>query len=943
MRKACMIATLLVMVSMYFFIPSIPAEASENGLAKTPPMGWNTWNKFGCNVSESLVKEMTDAMVSSGMKDAGYQYVNIDDCWQTSRDTTTGKIVVDPVRFPSGMKALADYVHSKGLKLGVYTDVGYKTCAGRPGSRGYYDIDAQTYVQWGVDYVKVDWCYVDPDAKLLNSGPKPNAATWYGEFGEALKNAGGGIVYSICNWGEQSPWVWGPQVGNLWRTGQDIGDAWEKGTNWYNGIINAYDTSVTHNANAGPGGWNDPDMLEIGNGGATTIEYSSQFSLWSMLAAPLIAGNDLRTMSQATKDILMNKEVIAVNQDLLGVQATKISDNGDIEVLVKPLANGDKAVALLNRGAQATKISVTAADVGLPVSEGYLVRDLWLHQSKGSFGTISADVPSHGTAMFRVSAAALADLPASLYIQPAASNANLETGKTVQYSTTIYNSGVKDIQNASVSAQVPNGWTVVPTSANSFNNIAIGQTVTASWNITAPSSSVGSQDIGITLNYLDGTITKQQQESLKVVVNLSEGSAYLSDLAWASSTNGWGPVEKNMSVGNNGTNDGKIITLNGVQYNKGLGTNSRSEITYNINSKYETFISDVGIDDDVNQGSVTFQVYGDGVKLWESGLMTATSSTATANVNIKGVQILKLVVTDGGDGNAYDHGDWAGARVIVVKVPAAALSADSSVQPGSSFTVGVSLDNVTQSVYAQDITLTYDSNVFEYVSAAGANNNIQIVTVDKATAGKVRLITANTGGGISGASTPVLNLTFKVKAGVQSTSGTIAATEAKLGVAPEGTVIQAQLGSKSISVGSIGVVVDKTALTTAITSAQSLYGSAVVGTAAGQYPQAAKDAFGAALNAANAVKDNQSATQSQVDNSVTALGSAVDAFKAAVIKSADLNKDGNINVGDLAMVAYYYGKNSTSTDWAAAKIADMNNDNKIDISDLADVASKILQ
>nr|WP_275942573.1 carbohydrate-binding protein [Paenibacillus alba] len=276
-------------------------------------------------------------------------------------------------------------------------------------------------------------------------------------------------------------------------------------------------------------------------------------------------------------------------------------------------------------------------------------------------------------------------------------------------------------------------------------------------------------------------------------------------------------------------------------------------------------------------------------------------------------------------------------------VPTAAISADSSVQPGSSFTVAVSADNVTQSVYAQDITLSYDSNVFDYVSAAGANNNIQIVTEDKATAGKVRLITASTGVGISGASTPVLNLTFKVKTGVQNTNGTIAATQAKFGVAPEGTVIEAALGSKSISVGAIVVVVDKTALTTAIASAQSLYDTAVVGTAAGQYPQAAKDAIGAELTAAKAVRDSASATQSQVDNSVTLLGSAVAAFKAAVIKSADLNNDGSIDVGDLAIVAYYYGKDSNSTEWTKAKNADMNNDNKIDIFDLAYVASKILQ
>ncbi|OXM84564.1 NPCBM/NEW2 domain-containing protein [Paenibacillus rigui] len=941
MRKAWSIVTLFLMVSVYFLMPSSPANALDNGLAETPPMGWNSWNRFGCNVSETLIKQMADAMVSSGMKDAGYQYVNLDDCWQTSRDAS-GKIVADPARFPSGMKALADYVHSKGLKLGLYTDVGFKTCAGRPGSRGYYELDAQTYADWGIDYVKVDWCYVDPNGSILNTGPKPDAATWYGEFRDALAKSGRNIVFSICNWGEQSPWEWGPRTGNLWRTGGDITDKWDTGTNWFKGIINAIDENNKYASSAGPHGWNDPDMLEVGNGGSTTDEYRTQFGIWSIMAAPLIAGNDIANMSPETKAILLNKEIIAVDQDRLGVQGTKVIDNGDSEIFVKPLANGDKAVALLNRGAQTTKISVAAKDVGLPVSEGYLVRDLWEHQSKGSLGTISADVPSHGTAMFRVSAAALADLPASLDIAPAASNVNLEAGKAVQYTITINNSGVKNVENTAVSLQVPNGWSAVSASVSSFDHIAVGQSVTASWNITAPSTTVGLQNVGVTVSYKDGESTKQQQGNYKVIVNPSSGSVYLSDLPYASATNGWGPVEKDMSVAEQAANDGKILTLNGVQYNKGLGTNARSEITYNLEGKYETFISDVGIDDEVNQGSIIFQVFGDGTKLWESGLMTATTPTATANFSIKGVQSLKLVVADGGDGNAYDHGDWAGARVVVAQKPAAALSADSSVKPGASFTVGVSLNNLAQNVYAQDLTLTYDANVFDYVSAAGANNNIQIVTEDKATAGKVRLITANIGG-VSGTSTPVLNLTFKVKAGVQNTTGTIAETLAKLGVAPEGTVIQAALDSKSIAVGKIDVIVDKTALTTAITNAQSLYDAAVVGTLPGQYPQAAKDALGVAINTAKAVKDSSSATQSQVDSATAALASAVDTFKAAVIKevSADLNKDGSVDVGDLAMVAYYYGKDSTGADWATARMADMNSDNKIDITDLAYVASKI--
>ncbi|MDD9265443.1 carbohydrate-binding protein [Paenibacillus sp. GCM10023248] len=276
------------------------------------------------------------------------------------------------------------------------------------------------------------------------------------------------------------------------------------------------------------------------------------------------------------------------------------------------------------------------------------------------------------------------------------------------------------------------------------------------------------------------------------------------------------------------------------------------------------------------------------------------------------------------------------------KGPTAAISAESSVKPGSSFTVAVNLDNLAQSVYAQDITLSYDANVFDYVSVAGANDNIQIVKEDKSTPGKVRLIAANIGG-VTGASTPVLNLTFKVKAGVQDTTGAIAATQAKFGVGPEGTVVQGALGSKSIAVGSVEVVVDKSALIAAISNAQSLFDAAVVGMQPGQYPQAAKDALGAAIQAAKAVNNNANATQAQVDSAAAALGSAVDIFKAAVIKSADMNNDGSINVGDLAMVAYHYGKDSTSADWETAKAADLNGDNKIDILDLAIVAVKILE
>ncbi|MDK8181760.1 glycoside hydrolase family 27 protein [Paenibacillus sp. UMB4589-SE434] len=370
------------------------AHALQNGVAQTPPMGWNSWNKFRCGVSETLIKQMADAMVTSGMKDAGYQYVNIDDCWQTSRDAS-GKIVADTVRFPSGMKALADYMHAKGLKLGIYTDIGYQTCEGRPGSRGYYDQDASTYAEWGIDYVKVDWCYVDPASH--SSGTKPDAATWYGEFRNSLLNSGRTIAYSICNWGEQAPWVWGAQTGNLWRTSGDIYDHWDSITSniSQNQFLYSY---------AGPGAWNDPDMLEVGNGGMTDTEQRSHFSLWSIMAAPLIAGNDISSMTQATKDILMNPEVIAVNQDIRGYQGRVVKEIADgVTIWNKRLLNdNERAVVLFNGTGAATNITVSWSDIGL-LAGGATVRDLWAKSNLGTFSNgYTANVPSHGAVMLKV-------------------------------------------------------------------------------------------------------------------------------------------------------------------------------------------------------------------------------------------------------------------------------------------------------------------------------------------------------------------------------------------------------------------------------------------------------------------------------------------------------------------------------------------------------------
>ena len=382
---------LLPITYLVLFAATLPAL--DNGLAKTPPMGWNSWNKFGCNVSEDLIKQMADAMAKTGMKDAGYQYIVIDDCWQVSRDPD-GNIVPDAKRFPSGMKALADYVHSLGLKFGLYSDAGTATCQGRPGSRGYEFQDARQYAAWGADYLKFDWC---------NTSTR-EARSSYETMRDALKLAGRPIVFSICEWGSSKPWLWAGDVGNLWRTTGDIQDIWEgKGEKYGLGVMNIVDLQVGLENYAGPGHWNDPDMLEVGNGGMTATEYRSHFSLWAILAAPLAAGNDLRTMSPEIHDILTNKEVIAVDQDPLGIQGRRVRRDGALDVWVKQLKDGSRAVVLLNRGTAGQTMTVDWEDLGYPAHLGATVRDLWSHQDLGKFtGKFSAPVASHGVVMVTV-------------------------------------------------------------------------------------------------------------------------------------------------------------------------------------------------------------------------------------------------------------------------------------------------------------------------------------------------------------------------------------------------------------------------------------------------------------------------------------------------------------------------------------------------------------
>ncbi|MGB8298426.1 MAG: glycoside hydrolase family 27 protein [Polyangia bacterium] len=371
---------------------------STGVLAATPPMGWNSWNKFGGGITDTLVRGIADALVSTGMQAAGYQYINIDDMWQASSRDSSGNIAPDSTKFPNGMKALADYVHSKGLKLGLYSDRGTKTCAGKPGSYSYETKDAQTYASWGVDYLKYDNC---------SPATGSNMQTDYTTMSNALKAAGRPIVFSLCAW-----WfyTWETPIGQLWRTTTDIKDTWASFTanldangGWSPRYSDANYGSPGIAQYASPGHWNDPDMLEVGNGGMTDTEYQSHFSLWAIMAAPLIAGNDVRSMTDATKNILTNADVIAVDQDPLGVQGKPISTSTTLEVWSKKLS-GDQtyAVVLFNRTTASAAITVTWSSLGM-TSTSATVRDLWSQTDLGPTATqYTATVPSHGAVMLKV-------------------------------------------------------------------------------------------------------------------------------------------------------------------------------------------------------------------------------------------------------------------------------------------------------------------------------------------------------------------------------------------------------------------------------------------------------------------------------------------------------------------------------------------------------------
>jgi len=373
-------------------IVSIGFSQKFEGLALTPPMGWNSWNTFEVNINETLIKEVADIMAENGMLEAGYNYIVIDDGWEAKKRDEKGNLIPDPIRFPGGMKALGDYLHSKGFKFGIHNCAGRTTCSGFPGGRGNEFQDARTYASWGVDYLKYDWC----------DHGTADARETYKTMGDALYAAGRPIVYSLCEWGNNKPWEWAKDIGHLWRTTGDITDCYDCQGEYDLGMKFILNLQVGLEKHAGPDHWNDPDMLEVGNPGLTLAESRSQFSLWCMLAAPLMAGNNLRTMKPEILEILTNKDAISIDQDSLGKQGYRYMDHPSKDIWIKELSKGNWAFCYYNTGDQPLKIKINWIHYGFLKGE-YSVYDIWKLKEVGTTSkNWEIEVPSHDVVFYKL-------------------------------------------------------------------------------------------------------------------------------------------------------------------------------------------------------------------------------------------------------------------------------------------------------------------------------------------------------------------------------------------------------------------------------------------------------------------------------------------------------------------------------------------------------------
>ncbi|MEU3983789.1 NPCBM/NEW2 domain-containing protein [Streptomyces sp. NPDC026672] len=658
--------------------PATTASAPKQLLSPTPYMGWNTYYAVGGDPTEAEIKSTADFLVSSGLRDTGYQYVWIDGNWAapTPRNSA-GDLVPNPDQFPNGLKPLVDYIHSKGLKAGIYTDAGpYIPGKCGLGSHGYYQHDANQFAAWKFDAVKVDYlCGI-----AANLDPK----TVYTEFAHALRNNSSGrpMIFNLCNpvtspdWGnypeeQQSTYSWSyaPAIAQSWRTYTDVGFV---GEIKFKDVLRNYDANARHPEAAGPGHFNDPDYLgpELG---MTDEEFRTQMTLWSVAAAPLVIGSDIRKLSKTSLDILSDRDVVAIDQDPAGVQAVRVGPAGTTETWVKRLANGDRAVVLLNRGDSPATLTTKASSVGLS-GDRFTLKNAWTNKVTESAGTISAAVPAHGAALFRVSRATgkpaaphvVAGLPQVTKVGDdavAAGTAPVAAGgDQAQVEVTVRNDSARPVFAPRVALTVPAGWTARPI-GTAPKLLEPNRSTTLAFTITLPeTAAAGNATLTATTSYEvpgQGRMSQEGATALVVAPAPPHGDAVLSHHDWISATSGWMSPTVDQSVGG-----WTPISMLGQVYPTGIGVASPSTIRYYLGDRCTRLTTTVGIDDAVRNvgpegGTSTFQVIGDGKVLFDSGVL-GRDDTRQADIDLTGVRVLDLVVGDGGDGGYNDRADWAG-------------------------------------------------------------------------------------------------------------------------------------------------------------------------------------------------------------------------------------------------------------------------------------------
>ncbi|MGW1540071.1 NPCBM/NEW2 domain-containing protein [Streptomyces sp. NPDC002309] len=654
------------------------AGAPQQVLSPTPYMGWNTYYALGGDPTDAEIRSIADFLVSSGLRDAGYEYVWIDGNWAAPTPrSAAGDLVPNPDQFPDGLKPLVDYIHSKGLKAGIYTDAGpYIPGKCGLGSHGYYQRDADNFAALEFDAVKVDYlCGIAADLD-----PK----TVFTEFAQALRNNASGrpMLFNLCNpvtspdWGnypeeQQSTYSWSyaPGIAQSWRTYTDVGFV---GEIKFKDVLRNYDANARHPEVAGPGRFNDPDYLgpELG---MNDEEFRTQMTLWSVAAAPLVIGSDVRKLSKTSLDILGDRDVLAINQDKAAVQAVRVGPAGTTETWVKRLANGDRAVVLLNRGDSPATVTTKARSVGLS-GDRFTLKNAWTNQVTESAGTISAAVPAHGAALFRVSKATgkpgvphvVAGLPQVTQVGddavPAGVAPVVAGGDQARVEVAVRNDGAQPVFAPRVELAVPAGWTVRAV-GDAPKVLRSDRSVNLAFTVTLPATaSRGDAALTATTSYQvvgKGRLRQETATSVVVAPVAPDGDVVLSHHDWISATSGWMSPTVDKSVGG-----WSPISMLGQVHPTGIGVASPSTVRYYVGDKCSRLTATVGIDDAVRNvgpegGTSTFKVIGDGRVLFDSGVVTR-DETREADVDLTGVRVLDLVVGDAGDGGYNDRANWAG-------------------------------------------------------------------------------------------------------------------------------------------------------------------------------------------------------------------------------------------------------------------------------------------